>query len=107
MPKRVYFGKGNRITASWCPQCNLELDGVTIMRTDGPKDGLPEEGDYSICVYCAAILRFGAGLQLRKATPEDITEARKAPEMFGLLQTAHTAALMAIADRRKENFMAN
>ena len=58
-----------------CPSCSYLLDGVTNVTGDtGPKPG-----DYSMCVRCGAVLRFGAGLQLRLSNFKSLPDELKAP----------------------------
>jgi hypothetical protein len=59
-----------------CPACGHIVSGA------GPADGAdpspPTEDDYSVCIYCAAALRFiqpeGQALTVRLATPKDLAE---------------------------------
>jgi hypothetical protein len=53
--------------ATECPVCKAELDA-----SDGLPGERPSPGDYSICCYCAAILRFGEGLELTAMSPSDM-----------------------------------
>lgn len=43
-----------------CPACGSRLDAATAVR----EDARPDPGDVSVCVYCAAILRFDRELYL-------------------------------------------
>ncbi len=56
-----------------CPVCHADIDAAT------PVDGevlMPQEGDLSVCLYCATPLMFDADLKLVKLTEE---EAKKIP----------------------------
>lgn len=57
------------------------LKGLTCPACDGPADGAaaegtepPEEGDFSVCVYCSAVLRFTAAGGLRVAEAREIRD---------------------------------
>lgn len=52
-----------------CPSCNHILDAATHIEND---EVIPSEGDYSICMYCGEILRFGKDQELILATQEDL-----------------------------------
>lgn len=54
-----------------CPKCSATLDGVTSVRG---KDESPDQGDFTLCIYCATPLRFTDGLGLRLATEDDLAE---------------------------------
>jgi len=49
--KSHYYPRGG-----WCPSCGKLLDGATGIDTNN----LPAPGDVSVCIYCAAVLRFNA-----------------------------------------------
>jgi hypothetical protein len=52
-----------------CPCCSRVLDAFT---TVGHKHQ-PKAGDFSVCAYCGAILRFGPGcLMFLLATDDDL-----------------------------------
>lgn len=44
-----------------CPHCNELLDRATSTF----QEGQPDPGDFSICAYCNAILRYTEDMQLR------------------------------------------
>jgi hypothetical protein len=48
-----------------CPQCGGMLD-----RAKG--EGVPSEGDVSICIFCQTILAFNPDLTLRAASGDDL-----------------------------------
>lgn len=50
-----------------CPGCGVATDGLT-----GPST--PDEGDISVCAYCASINTFTAELTSRALTEEEIRE---------------------------------
>lgn len=65
-----------------CPSCSKTLNACT--NTSGSSE--PEPGDFTLCLYCAAICCFTESLSLRLATPTDLRELDfKQPEMLGLL----------------------
>lgn len=57
-----------------CPRCSRELDGFT------GEAQIPTDGDISICLYCALILKFegrGMNIKIRKITVEELAELKK------------------------------
>jgi hypothetical protein len=68
----------------------------------------PTENSFSICLYCAVILRFETGNQLRKATPDDLIELMtNDPKLFDLLQNLAATAQWRIDDARREKAGSN
>lgn len=60
------FKVGNKVA---CPVCNALLN----MATSVTGNVAPEPGDFSVCVFCAAILRFEEGLKYVEAKTEDLS----------------------------------
>ena len=59
---------------SACPSCGKLLDATS----GADHDEEPEPGDYSVCIYCAATLRFGDDLALVSVSIDDVhPSARK------------------------------
>lgn len=60
--------KTTRHTETRCPVCNHKLDASSSFEGHTPK-----EGDFSVCIECASILRFkDPELRLGLATQDDI-----------------------------------
>lgn len=78
-----------------CTGCDKVLDGAT---NTGQAAAPPKPGDFSVCAYCAAILRFEAGA-LREATASDLDELE--PEQ---LRTIAAAQLGIAAARARGGF---
>lgn len=47
------------------------MDNTIDSATDTNKGRTPKRGDFSVCVNCAAVLRFQKNLQLRLSTLEE------------------------------------
>jgi hypothetical protein len=58
------------IEGNKCPKCWAKIDANTC--TDG--DSTPDPGDFSVCSFCASILRYDSNLKLFLATAEDFAE---------------------------------
>ena len=85
-------GTTTRTPAQFCPACFSLLSAASSLKNDV----VPAPGDFSICVYCAAVLRFDDGMMLtpssllhipphsRKAFAEavQLIEARKRREQL-------------------------
>lgn len=69
-----------RVPEARCPACEAPLDaGFT-----SEEDRRPVEGDYTVCLYCTAVLRFNENHSLRLATSEEVEED-------GVLADLHTS----------------
>lgn len=55
--------------AHHCPNCGVHVPATTPV--DGPEH-VPKPGDVSICVHCAAVMRFSAKLGLELLSAEDL-----------------------------------
>lgn len=61
----------NRLPNSPCPVCGKKLDAASES-TGAPVK--PVEGDFSVCLYCGALLRFGAHLVIVKASLDELMQ---------------------------------
>ena len=59
-------------SSSHCPGCGAVRDATTSLE----ENARPEEGDLSICMYCATVFQFGKGLE---QIPMALTEIAKLP----------------------------
>jgi uncharacterized protein with PIN domain len=59
-----------------CPKCGTKLDSATAAFNE---KATPKEGDFSICIKCCSVLRYGRSLRLLLSS---LQEAEK--EQFGL-----------------------
>ena len=66
-----------------CPNCAHPLSRATGL--EGP-DAIPEDGDYSVCLYCGQLLRFGGGLWGRAASPDEAEENLESAQAAMLLR---------------------
>jgi hypothetical protein len=46
--------RDQRLAKTCCPVCRAQLDAAS----DPEGDATPKPGDYSVCAYCVAVLRF-------------------------------------------------
>lgn len=63
-----------QIEGSPCPKCGSFLDGASAVDSN---EVIPKEGDYSVCLKCGAMLKFGENLKLELLTEAEIEEFRK------------------------------
>jgi len=86
MSERVrLFAKSRLRVPATCPACAHVLDGFTALE-DRPE---LQDGDMSICIYCATIIRIEVNAEriaLHEATPEEFLEMTAAQR--GLLKRA-------------------
>lgn len=68
MAKFITDGWTGQIVPSFCPKCFHQLDAATNMEGKDP----PEPGDYTVCIRCASVLRFGPDMMLEMASLTDI-----------------------------------
>jgi hypothetical protein len=61
-----------------CINCGYILDKA--MNTTG--EGGPEDGDITICINCSHIMAFGANLELRELTAEEMYDVAGDAEML-------------------------
>lgn len=54
-----------RMPVCHCPHCGYKLDAASV---PGNKGKRPIPGDFSVCLKCAAVLRFKDDLTLRATT---------------------------------------
>src|SRR5215467_4528027 len=84
-----------------CPVCKQTLTGITPATLNKPDNWRPDEGDFSICVHCAAFLRFETPRRLRQCTSEDLLELmNNQPDTFSMLQKMGSAAKYCVNKRR-------
>src|SRR3954454_7351373 len=57
----------HEVPPSVCPRCNSKIEGATGVTGRGPSPG-----DWTVCLYCAAALRFDEQLAMRLATAEEV-----------------------------------
>lgn len=57
---------------SVCPECGYKLERATETLRDGRRPG---PGDFSVCMMCAAVLRFDEQLKLVATTIAERSEA--------------------------------
>jgi hypothetical protein len=57
-----------------CPLCGYEFEATTAL-----KDGVrPGEGDFSVCVNCAVVMRYDANLRLVRSSINEASPALRA-----------------------------
>lgn len=68
-----------RLPVSRCPRCRYTMDAATSATR---RHATPTPGDYSVCLACAAILRFADDLTLRACSVDEQRELERAdPEL--------------------------
>jgi len=62
MPRQKWLSKPatSETIRTWCPQCFSVLSATSCMTAEAK----PEPGDFTVCAYCAAVLRFNAKMDL-------------------------------------------
>jgi len=80
-----------------CPTCNYVLDAVSNL--DGSE--APEIGDFSICIGCAEILRFGPSMTLYKPSGDELKALLKAD--LASLMKARLAVTMYLRRTKNEH----
>ena len=68
MTKFVKDGWTGEMPPSFCPFCFHLLNGATNMQGQSQ----PEPGDFTICIRCAKVLRYGENMQLEASALEEI-----------------------------------
>jgi hypothetical protein len=81
-----------------CPVCLKLQDSATCL---SDPESRPAPGDYSICISCAAVLRFGPEMDLLEATEVDLEEMKyRQPREYNLLEQAQRLVRTLNAQRR-------
>lgn len=72
-----------------CPGCGAELTGSTSVFSEAR----PKPGDFTVCMYCANVLRYREGDVLARLNADDEKELKKDPKLaYQLLKTQRTVA---------------
>lgn len=66
-----------------CPHCSRELTGASAFEGG---EGPPQEGDVSICVYCAGVSLWAKGGGLRKPHPREAEQLSRDPQLARMRQ---------------------
>ena len=83
-----------------CPNCQHLLDAAT--NTENKANHIPQDGDISICLYCATLLRFNADFSLSRLDPGFVEELKREDyETYQKLLFAQLAVLQTIEQRKK------
>lgn len=102
---QIKVGETIRLKPEPCPVCKMTLDAATIL-TSGSVT--PDHNSFTVCVYCAATLRFEMDLKLKVALKEDLREMYDCrPDVFAVLQKLSTAAKVRIQQARRRNYRRN
>jgi len=90
----------SRVPPAACPRCGKVMDAATNLMDKTA----PQGGDFSVCIYCAAVLRFTDDLDLRKATGDELAMLLdRQPEAFSLLIRVKVAARLCLRERAGRN----
>ena len=87
-----------RTKRSECPKCAHKLDAATAI---GPKARRPRPGNLSVCISCAALLRFDERLALVELTQQEL-EALPIDAAWELMRIRRAVLLMQ-QERTNEN----
>lgn len=76
----------SKLPPSQCPACKKVIDAATIA---SGKTEVPRPGDFTICIYCGEVLRFGPELELIQADLNDLASLDEPTRNFiGRVQQA-------------------
>jgi hypothetical protein len=79
------LGDTTMLPAQLCPVCGHLLDSHSAVEDHGKR---PEDGDFSVCLACGSVLRYGADLKLSPSSLEeaedDETRAELAKVVIGI-----------------------
>jgi len=90
-----------RCKSSQCPHCRKQLDAATLVTSVGGK--APKTGDFTVCLYCAEVLRWRSGGHLTLLSEKERAHvAASDPLTFFLLLQVQNAAAMRIVRGRKK-----
>ena len=72
---------GLNVPSQPCPNCGVMNDSATCL-TGGEMEE-PAVGDFTVCVSCGNLLRFGYGLVVERLGPRDLADLAVALEQLG------------------------
>jgi len=58
--KRFQFSETKRVPTTFCPYCFTVLDAATNLDSKEP----PRAGDFTVCIECCGLLRFGEDMSI-------------------------------------------
>ena len=90
--KRKAHVRTSRIVTSRCPNCGHLLEAVTGASVGSDEGELPEApkpspGDYTICAYCATLLKFDANMDQQIVPAEEVERACRQNELLSKVLT--------------------
>jgi hypothetical protein len=65
------LGKQVRVRRSACPTCGTTLNAASAV---GEADSKPSQGDFTLCINCGTIMRFGEKLELILCSQQEVKE---------------------------------
>jgi hypothetical protein len=104
----VYIGRTRYLKQSPCPRCRADLDGITPAGVGKLPTPLPKAGDFSVCIYCGAILCFDITFRLREATLDDLKIlSEKQPDTLVVIRSMAATAENRARSARRKNYRHN
>ena len=82
------YSQKHFVAGATCPACASRIDGAS------GGQAAPEPGDFSVCIFCSAVLRFGEAGVMRVASADEIAQELSPRARDQVARIAH-AALMA------------
>lgn len=70
------------VPADFCPNCGYMIDHASEMATGA--EIMPKEKDFTLCLSCGHLFRFGPELKMVPATVEDVHALSK-PDLLRIL----------------------
>lgn len=86
--KKIFLTRSHQIGEPECPSCGAVLNDSTRV-TDSPVAPVtPEDGNWTVCLYCAAPLVYGAHGQELKFPSESELAAMEQSSLFQMVLQA-------------------
>jgi hypothetical protein len=87
-----------RVEAQWCPSCFERIDmtpQIVTLRDLVTHEAKARPGDYTVCIKCAALLRFGRKMLLKIIDASEVEDKATRAKLLTVSRT--------IKELRKEN----
>ena len=89
-----------RLKSTVCPVCKKSVDAATSLHGKG----IPQKGNFTVCIYCSSILRFTEKMGLVAATADDVMMlAEKQPKGFMMMMKLQELVRQFLVEKAKKN----
>ena len=84
----LFFTTSGQVSAPECPSCGALLPASTQVSDSPTAPATPKAGDWTVCLYCASPLVYGAGGQTLISPDETVLAAMEKHSTFRSVRRA-------------------